>query len=77
MEKHYHHDGKQQLRFYKSVHIKTCRQSKKKDFLVMLFLTFCVEQKCIGRNEESSFVHFTKSRTKDNIKCHILQRKLT
>ena len=35
IEKHYYHDGEQQLSFYKKVYIKTYKLSKKKDILVM------------------------------------------
>ena len=37
---HYHHDEEQQLSFYKKLHIKTYRLSKKKDILEILSFYF-------------------------------------
>ena len=57
IKKYYQHDGEQQFSSYKKVHVKTYRLSKKENILVVgvLFSAFCVEQKCIARNENFTF----------------------
>ena len=42
---HYHHDEEQQLSFYKKLHIKTYRLSKKKDILEILSFYFLCRTK--------------------------------
>ena len=63
IEKYYHHDG-EQFGFYKQVHIKTHKLSKKKDVLV----TFALQE-----TKKPSL--FGKNRTQDNVKCRIFNMK--
>ena len=75
IEKHYHHDEEQQLRFDKNLNIKTYRLSKKKDILVIFSFSFLCRTKTYYKERIFPICLFDKSCTRDNAKCHILHEE--
>ena len=75
IEKHYHYNVEQQLSFYKKVHIRRYRLSKKKDILIMLSFYFLRRVKMYCKNWRIRICLFGKSRTEDIVKCHILHEE--
>ena len=63
MEKHYYHDGEQQLRFSKKIHIKTQGRSKKRDILAMLSFYFLRRTKIYHTKRRNPISLSHKSRT--------------
>ena len=72
IEKHYHQDQEKLLRFYKKVHIRTYRLSKKKGFLAKSSFYFLRKAKMYYKKGRIVICLFDKSCIQNNINCYIL-----
>ena len=72
IEKHYHHDQEKLLRFYKKVHIRTYRLSKKKGFLAKSSFYFLRRAKMYYEKGRIAICLFDKSCTQNNVNYDIL-----